>query len=133
MSYEDERHDSTQGGGPTAVDLGSLDPASEDESYWARFRFRVMTVAADELLRRRLMSETTVVGVMEEWSKALAPLAALAAALAGFLLFQDAPPRTSALVLEEALVTELEDQTLPLFIQNGEASDGAFQLASETY
>jgi hypothetical protein len=133
MSYEDEQHDSTRGHGPPAVHLGSLDPASEDESYWARFRIRIMTAAADELFRRRLTSETTVVRVMEGWSKALAPVAALAAALAGFFLYQEAPRAMGPLILEEALVAELEDQTLPLFIQDGEASDGAFQFASETF
>jgi hypothetical protein len=115
------------------MDLGSLDPAAADDTYWARFRFRVMTAAADELFRRRLIAETTVVGVMQGWSRALAPIAALAAALAGFLLFQDATRSAGPLVLEEALVAELDDQTLPTFLDDGEADDGAFQFASETF
>ncbi len=116
-----------------AVDLGSLDPAAVDESYWARFRFRVMTATADELFRRRLIAETTVVGVMQGWSRALAPVAALAAALAGFLLLQDVTRGAGPLALEEALVAELDDQTLPTFLDDGEANDGAFQFAAETF
>lgn len=124
-----------EGEGPDpAYDLGILDPGRRDSSYWARFRFRVMTRAADELRRRREMAEFTVLGVVQSWARVLVPAAAVAAAVGAVLLSQG---RRAALTMasgpEEILTQELEDWTLPDFMALEEEEEGVFLLAGETY
>ena len=65
-----------------AAALAVLDPASHDPNYWFRFRSWVMSGAARELSRRRLVARLTVGDVLESWARALVPTAALVAALA---------------------------------------------------
>ena len=65
--------------------LTVIDPASQDPNYWLRFRTWVMSNAARELARRRLIVQLTVGDVMEAWARALVPAAMLAAMLAGLL------------------------------------------------
>lgn len=114
-------------------DLGVLDPGRDDASFWARFRFRVMTRASDELLRRRLMAEVTALELVQSWARTMMPVAAVAATVAGLLLFQGQRPGSAVAVgVEEALTRELEDQTLPEFMQQG-GDDVAFLLTGETF
>lgn len=108
-----------------------FDPGFDDTSYWARFRFRVMTAAAEELDRRRRAVDVSVVGVMERWSRTLAPVAAVAAAIAGFVLLQDVPGPEGHVDVEEALIAELDELVLPAFMDEAEL-DG-LQFASESW
>ena len=62
--------------------LRSLDPATQDPNYWFRFRGWVMTRAAPELARRRVMARLTMGDVMSSWARAVVPTAVLAAARA---------------------------------------------------
>ncbi len=114
-------------------DLGILDPGHGDSGYWARFRFRVMTRAADELRRRRGMAEFTVLDVVQSWARVVVPAAAVAAAVAAVLLSQG---RRTALTVsagpEEILTQELEDWTLPDFMAM-EEEKGVFLLTGEIY
>ena len=68
--------------------LAALDPRHRDPNYWFRFRAWVMSGAARELARRRLMAQLTVGDVMESWARAVIPTAMLAAVLAGLILIR---------------------------------------------
>jgi hypothetical protein len=118
----------------SGYDLGVLDPGHLDDTYWARFRFRVVTRATDELVRRREMADVTVLEFAQSWARVLVPAAAVAAAVGALLLSQG---RTAAPLAvagpEEVLTRELEDRTLPDFMALEEAEDGAFLLAGGTY
>jgi hypothetical protein len=110
--------------------LGLLDPSFDDESYWARFRVRVMTRAADELFRRRIAADVSVVGVVEGWAKTLVPVAALAAVLAGFLLLSDYRASVGHADVEEILLAELDNPVLPSV---DDAGTSAIRFASEGF
>ena len=115
-------------------DLGILDPGRRDSSYWGRFRFRVMTRAADELARRRRMAEVTVLELVQSWTRVMVPAAAVAAAVAALMLSQGRSLGSAATDgPEEVLTQELEDRTLPDFMALEEAEEGAFLLAGGTY
>jgi hypothetical protein len=102
-----------------AAALSVLDPASHDPNYWLRFRSWVMSGAARELARRRLMERLTIGDVLEQWARALVPTAALVAALAGMLLLRgDAASDLPPIGVEELLVSEIEGSTIPARIAN---------------
>lgn len=111
----------------------SLDPAIRDPNYWLRFRGWVVSGAARELARRRLMAQLTVGDVMSSWARTLVPTAVLAAALAGMLLVRSGPatgPHT--MVLEELLVTDIPGETVPVLLEpNG--TEGVVAFASEIF
>ena len=115
-------------------DLGVLDPGRTDPGYWARFRSHVMTRAADELARRRVMADITVLELAQSWARVLVPAAAVAAAVGAVMLSQGRVPGSLAIAgPEEVLTQELEDRTLPDFMALEEAEEGAFLLAGGTY
>ena len=94
--------------------LRALDPATEDPSYWLRFRSWVVESAAPELARRRLLADVTVGDVLQSWSRTLVPTALLAAAVAGLALLRGpVAPEVNPLVVEELLVSELGDDPIP--------------------
>jgi hypothetical protein len=102
-----------------AAALALLDPASRDANYWLRFRFWVMSGAARELSRRRLVARLTVGDVLESWARTLIPTAALVAAMAGLLLLRDEPVGDLPPIgVEELLVSEIEGSTIPARIAN---------------
>jgi hypothetical protein len=83
-----EDRDDVLGGDPVLSEhLRVLDPATEDPSYWLRFRSSVMTEAARALAQRRLMADITISDVLTSWGRAVVP-AALAAAAAGIMLLR---------------------------------------------
>ena len=115
-------------------DLGILDPGRLDSGYWSRFRFRVLTRAADELRRRRELAEFTVLDVVQSWARVLVPAAAVAAVVGAVLLTQGRSTRSLvAAGPEEVLTQELEDRTLPDFMALEEEVEGVFLLAGGTY
>jgi hypothetical protein len=102
-----------------AAALSVLDPASRDPNYWFRFRSWVMSGAARELSRRRLVAQLTIGYVLGSWARALVPTAALVATLAALLLLRDRPVgNLPAIGVEEFLVSEIEGSTIPERIQN---------------
>ena len=102
-----------------AAALAVLDPASHDPNYWFRFRSWVMSGAARELSRRRIVARLTVGDVLESWARTLLPTAALVAALAGLLLLRDEPVgELPPIGVEELLVSEIEGSTIPARIAN---------------
>lgn len=112
--------------------LRLVDPASQDPNYWFRFRSWVVSNAAAELLRRRLMHELTVADVMSSWARAVVPTAALAAALAGLLLVRGPDlPTPQSVGVEELLVSEVEGEPIPTAL--APATSGAVAFASETF
>ncbi len=112
--------------------LRLVDPASQDPNYWFRFRSWVVSNAAAELLRRRLMHELTVADVMSSWARAVVPTAALAAALAGLLLIRGPGlPTPQSVGVEELLVSEVEGEPIPTAL--APATSGAVAFASETF
>jgi hypothetical protein len=96
--------------------LSALDPATRDPNYWLRFQWWVMSGAAAELSRRRRAVRLTVGDVLESWSRALVPTAALVAALAAMLLLRDEPPAAEfrPVVFEQLLVSEVEGNAVPM-------------------
>lgn len=113
--------------------LGSLDPAVDDPNYWLRFRGWVLSGAARELARRRLVSELTVGDVLSSWARTVLPTAALAAALAGIMLLRSGDPGTVQPVgVEELLVTDLPSETVPLLL-SPEIGAGAVSFAADDY
>ncbi len=124
------------GAGPSGggYDLGILDPGRRDSSYWARFRFRVMTQAADELARRRRTTDVTVLELVQSWTRVMVPAAAVAAAITALQLQRGGSPRSlETQGPEEVLTQELEDRTLPDFMALEEAGEGVFLLTGGTY
>ena len=112
--------------------LRLVDPASQDPNYWFRFRSWVVSNAAAELARRRLMHELTVADVMSSWARAVVPTAALAAALAGLLLVRGPDlPTPQSVGVEELLVSEVEGETIPTAL--APATSGPVAFASETF
>lgn len=102
--------------------LDILDPSWNDKNYWARFRVRVMTRAADELFRRRLAADVSVVGVMEGWSRTLVPVAAMIAVLVGFVVLSDYRATSGPAGLEEILLADLDNPVLPTVDEAGAIS-----------
>jgi hypothetical protein len=97
--------------------FGALDPAMYDPNYWLRFRGWVMSNAATELGRRRLMTRLTVGDVMRSWARALVPTAVLAAAIAGVLTIR--PPaviQAQPIGLEEQLIVEIPGDPAPVLM-----------------
>lgn len=111
----------------------TLDPAMEDPNYWLRFRGWVLSGAAGELARRRLMAQLTVGDVMSSWARTLVPTAVLAAALAGMLLVRSGQaPSPPPMVLEELLVTEIPGETVPVLLEP-DGTQGVVAFASEIF
>ena len=69
-----------------AAALEASDPAYADTNDWFRCRSWVMTGAARELARRRVMADLTVGDVLTSWARAVVPTAVLAAVMAGIML-----------------------------------------------
>lgn len=121
--------------------LRALDPGSTDPAYWFRFHRRVMSDAAGELARRRMMGDLTVSDLLTSWSRTLVPGAFLAAAMAAFLLLQDPGPEpssrsaTAPMGVEEVLVDGLEGPTIPAALAPDASPDewGGVFLASESF
>ncbi len=106
--------------------LRHLDPGSRDPSFWPRFHSRVMGNAREELARRRMTADVTILDVVFAWRRALVPVALLAAAWAGILLFSHDPESPAAPVaLEQALIQDLTDATIPVVLEQG--GEGALQ------
>ena len=118
-----ERSGPRGGDGPLGQDhdLAILDPGLDDPGYWFRFRSLVMARAADGLSRRRLAAEMGVAGLLQSWSRAVIPAAAIAAAIAGALFLRGSP--TPEWGVEEALTVGLEDRTLPQLMEQSEEAD----------
>lgn len=113
--------------------LARLDPAAADPNYWFRFRGWVMTSAAGELARRRIMAQLTVGDVLQSWARTLVPTAVLAAAVAGMLLVRAAPAQDGQPIrLEELLVTEIRAETHPVLLVPDEF-EGVILFASESF
>lgn len=97
--------------------LEALDPAYADPNYWFRFRSWVMTGAARELARRRVMADLTVGDVLTSWARAVVPTAVLAAVMAGIMLMRaGAGPTPHPIGVEELLVSEIPTETEPVFV-----------------
>ncbi len=99
--------------------LEALDPGSEDQGYWERFKHRVMVGVGPELTRRRARRRATISDVVLGWRNALVPTALLAATVAGLLLLREPSFADPApLVLEELLVSGMEDEAMPSVLAN---------------
>ena len=120
------------------VELGSylrfVDPASSDPNYWLRFQSWVLKSAGPELARRRLMADLTVGDVIMGWSRTLVPAAMLAAALAGLFAMRSGTTAAApvAVGVEELLVVGIEDETIPVTLDNDETAT-AVAFAGERF
>ena len=115
------------------VELGEvlflIDPASRDQNYWLRFRNVVVSGAARELARRRMVARLTVGDVVTSWARALVPTALLAAVLAGIMLWRNAPMPIS---VEELLVSEIQGETIPMMLSPTREAE-AVMFATEAF
>ena len=115
--------------------LQTLDPGSDDPTYWLRFRSWVMTEAASELTRRRLVVKLTVEDVLVSWSRAVLPIA-VAAAVAAIAFIRssqvETTPVAAAVGVEELLVVEVAPETQPVFLSPGAAA-GVVAFASDIF
>ena len=113
--------------------LSTLDPERTDPGYWHRMHRWVVNSAAPELARRRRAVEATVSEVVISWWRALVPTAAMAGALAAFLLYQ--PERPAAPVayvdLDEMLLEGVDAPVMPAFETAG--PDGGVVTVSEVF
>jgi hypothetical protein len=116
--------------------LSALDPATEDPNYWFRFRGWVMSGAARELARRRLMADLTVGDVLTSWARTVVPTAVAAAAVAAFVLVRAgaAVPQVAQepLGLEELLVSDLSNESVSVLL-TPDAASGLVAFASEIF
>lgn len=106
------------------VRLDPIDPAGEDPRYWDRFQARVLAGALPALARRAARP-LTIPDVVLSWSRMIVPGAAIAAALAGFLLLaevadEEVPPLFG---VEEMLRTEGGMAEVPAFLLSTEELD----------
>lgn len=102
------------------LSLSGLDPGTRNPAYWGWFYRTVMARAGPELARRRGEGTVEVADVVASWSRALVPVALLAAALAGLLLMENrasGPPSRGVLpspaALEEALLQGVDHRPAP--------------------
>ena len=105
--------------------LRLVDPASSDPNYWLGFQSWVLKSAGPELVRRRLMADLSVGDVLTAWSRTLVPMALLAASLAGLFVMRSATaprPAPLALGVEELLVVGIDDETIPVALENDESA-----------
>ena len=114
--------------------LSEVDPGRDDASYWMRFHRDVIVAGQYELVRRRVESEATVVGLVSAWSRALVPAALAAAAAAGIMLAQpNLEAADSPIFVEEVLSLGLGNPIPALSVEvDGDDADGIV-LASEIY
>jgi len=117
-------------------DVRILDPGYRDRGYWARFRASVMTRAANELARRRGMSEVSLLELVQSWARVLLPATAVATVVGAVLLAQSRQADIPAPADPEEVLTEgLEDRTLPDFmaLEEADVDEGGFLLAAGSY
>lgn len=112
--------------------LRSLDPANGDPDYWHRLRLWVQNAAAPELARRRRGGSATVSEVVLSWWQTLVPTAAVAAALAAFLLFREASRPVavdSFRDVDEMVMEGVDGPVMPTF--ETAADDGGIVMVNE--
>ena len=99
--------------------LGALDPDRMDPGYWSRMHRWVVNAAGPELARRRRVASATVSEVVLSWWQTLVPTAAMAAALAAFLLLRGPQPTPRAPVayvdVDEMLMEGVDGPVMPAF------------------
>jgi len=110
----------------------ALDPETYDPNYWLRFRGWVVSGAAAELARRRLMARLTVGEVMSSWARTLVPTAMLAAAVAAMLLVRSGSFEAAPIALEELLVTEIPVESQRVLLAPPQ-SESPFSFAAENF
>jgi len=112
--------------------LEVLDPASQDPNYWFRFRGWVMTGAARELARRRLMAQLTVTDVLTSWGRTVVPTALLAAALAGIALLRAGDSTAQPIGAEVLVVDDVTLEAAPVLLMP-EAARGFVAFATDEF
>ncbi|MSR37013.1 MAG: hypothetical protein EXR95_10320 [Gemmatimonadetes bacterium] len=113
--------------------LATIDPERMDPGYWHRLHRWVVNAAGPELSRRRRMASATVSEVVLSWWRTLVPTAAVAAALAAFLLLrQDAPRAPVAYVdMDEMLLEGIDAPVMPAFETAG--PEGGIVVVNELF
>lgn len=129
--------DSEAGHEPGERPLRALDPERVEPGYWARLHRRIMEAAAPELARRSALHDVTLDEVMSSWARTVVPTALLAAAVAGFLVLQDAARPDVAVArsadVEEALLEGLEDSGFSAVASGRDGDAGSVIFAVESF
>ena len=112
--------------------LLALDPERMDPGYWHRLHRWVVNSAGTELARRRRAASATVSEVVLSWWRTLVPTAAMAVALAAFMLFHEAPTAPVAYVdVDEMLMEGIDGPVMPAFETAG--PDGGIIEVNEVF
>jgi hypothetical protein len=113
--------------------LATLDPERMDPGYWHRLHRWVVNAAGPELSRRRRMASATVSEVVLSWWRTLVPTAAVAAALAAFLLLRQEPTRAPVAYvdIDEMLLEGVDAPVMPAFETAG--PDGGIVVVNEVF
>src|SRR5687767_7441968 len=113
--------------------LATLDPDRRDPGYWHRLQRWVVNSAGPELARRRRTANATVAEVVLSWWRTVVPTAAVAAALAAFMLLrQEAPRAPIAYVdMDEQLLEGVDAPVMPAFETAG--PDGGIVVVNEVF
>jgi len=113
--------------GDDDASFGALDPGRGDPGYWSRFQNRTLALVEPELARRReALDRMTVSEVVTSWSRAVVPVAMVAAAAAVMVLLTEPgdpiPDPGPSVALEDPVVVEgpeRPDETLDLAVDGG--------------
>jgi hypothetical protein len=113
--------------------LATLDPERMDPGYWHRMHRWVVNSAGPELARRRRTASATVSEVVLSWWRTLVPTAAVAAALAAFLLYgKEAPQQPVAYMdMDEMLLEGVDGPVMPAFETAG--PEGGIVVVNEVF
>lgn len=111
--------------------LELLDPGHSDPGHWARFHNRVMALAGPELARRRATQPLTVGDVLASWWRLLVPASVAAAAVMASLLVPAETTPGTDIAIEEALVSDVDDEPLPAVLVADQMDEVEFLVALE--
>ena len=111
--------------------LELLDPGHEDPGHWARFQARVMVLAGPELARRRVSRQPTVGDVLASWWRLLVPASVVGAAAMASLLMPTETTTGADIAIEEALISDFDDEPLPAVLVSDQVDEVAFLVAIE--
>lgn len=113
--------------------LATLDPEHSDPGYWLRFERWAVNSAAPELARRRRLAVATVSDVVLSWWRALVPIAAVAAALAGVVLLRAWAPAApiAYMSVDEQILEGVEAPVMPTFEMAD--AEGGIVLVNEVF
>jgi hypothetical protein len=90
-----------------------------------------MVLAGPELARRRASRQPTVGDVLASWWRLLVPASVVAAAAMASLLMPTETTVGADIAIEEALISDFDDEPLPAVLVSDQVDELAFLVAIE--